>query len=134
MQYIIEILGLHIPNVRWVMLAMILLSMNSAVIGTFAVLRQRALLGDAIAHAILPGICVGFLLSGEKNSVFLLTGAVISGWLSLQAIQYILKNTPIKSDGAIAREQLQRRVHKGGIANKQLQTSNCKQVIVNEQS
>jgi manganese/zinc/iron transport system permease protein len=99
---IIEFFGLHEANVRWVMLGMIFLGINSAVIGAFAFLRQKALTGDAVAHAILPGICIGFLVSGEKNNFWLLLGAVFTGWLALQSINYLIQHTKIKGDGAIA--------------------------------
>lgn len=98
----IEFLGLDNANVRWVMLGMIFLSINSALIGSFAYLRQKALVGDAISHAILPGICIGFLINGQKNVYFLLLGAVFTGWLALQSINYLITHTKIKSDGAIA--------------------------------
>lgn len=98
----IEFLGLDNANVRWVMLGMIFLSINSALIGSFAYLRQKALVGDAISHAILPGICIGFLINGQKNTYFLLLGAIFTGWLALQSINYLINHTKIKSDGAIA--------------------------------
>lgn len=98
----IEFLGLDNANVRWVMLGMIFLGINSALIGSFAYLKQKTLVGDAISHAILPGICIGFLISGQKNTYFLLLGAIFTGWLALQSINYLINYTKIKSDGAIA--------------------------------
>ncbi len=98
----IEFLGLDNANVRWVMLGMIFLGVNSALIGSFAYLRQKALVGDAISHAILPGVCIGFLISGQKNTYVLLLGATFTGWLALQSINYLIQHTKIKSDGAIA--------------------------------
>ena len=89
------------PNVRYVTLGAVLITASSALVGTFTFLSKKSLLGDAIAHAVLPGICLGFLLSGTKNPVYLITGAFITGWLSLQAIQFITTRSRIKEDTAI---------------------------------
>ncbi len=80
----------------------ILLTSSSAVVGTFTFLKKKALVGDAVAHAVLPGICLAFLLSGNKNPVVLMIGAFITGWLSLVLIDVITKKSKIKEDSAIA--------------------------------
>ena len=54
------------PNTRVVLLGASLLGLTSGVIGTFTVLRRRALVGDALAHAALPGICTAYLIVGDK--------------------------------------------------------------------
>jgi manganese/zinc/iron transport system permease protein len=89
------------PNVVYVVLGMIFINSSSALIGTFAFLRKRSLIGDAIAHSLLPGICIGFLFAGEKNVLALLTGAVISGWMSIFLVDYIVNHSRIKQDTAI---------------------------------
>lgn len=89
------------PNVRYVAFGSMLLTASSALVGTFTFLDKRSLLGDAIAHAVLPGICLGFLLSGTKNPVFLISGAFLTGWLSLWCIEQITSRTRIKEDTAI---------------------------------
>lgn len=80
---------------------MILIGSSSAIVGAFTVLRQKSLLGDAIAHSVLPGICFAFIFSGTKHPAILLTGAFITGWLSVISIDYITKNSRIKQDAAI---------------------------------
>jgi manganese/zinc/iron transport system permease protein len=47
--------------------------------GIFLVVRGMGLMGDAISHAILPGIAIGFLLSGSRDSVWMFLGAAIAG-------------------------------------------------------
>ncbi|MFT6845464.1 MAG: manganese/zinc/iron transport system permease protein [Flavobacteriales bacterium] len=89
------------PNVRFVTIGTMLLGSSAALIGCFSYLRKQALVGDAIAHSILPGICLGFLLSGTKNPLALIIGAVISGWISILAIEFITKQSKIKADSAI---------------------------------
>lgn len=80
----------------------ILLTASSAVVGTFTFLKKKALVGDAVAHAVLPGICMAFIISGNKNPLVLIIGAFITGWLSLVIIDGITKKSKIKEDSAIA--------------------------------
>ncbi len=50
------------------MIGTALLGATAGVIGTFAVLRRRALVGDMLSHAALPGICIAFLIIGKPRS------------------------------------------------------------------
>jgi len=101
MQQLIEFLSLSDPNVRFVVLGMVLLGASSGIVGSFTFLRKRALVGDAIAHSVLPGVCLAFMLWGTKNPLVLLVGATATGWLSLLAIDFITARSRIKSDAAI---------------------------------
>jgi manganese/zinc/iron transport system permease protein len=101
MQKLIQFLSLSDPNVRFVVAGCILLTVSSAIVGCFTFLRKRALLGDAVAHSVLPGVCLSFMVAGTKNPFVLLIGAFITGWLSLQAIDFISRNTKLKEDTAI---------------------------------
>ncbi|NEM97866.1 metal ABC transporter permease [Pontibacter burrus] len=88
-------------NIRYVTLGSVLLAASSAVVGCFTLLRKRALVGDAVAHSVLPGVCLAFILSGTKNPLILLVGAFVTGWLSLVSIDYITARSRIKEDTAI---------------------------------
>ena len=46
------------PNIRYVTLGCILLTCSASVVGCFTLLRKKALIGDALAHAVLPGVCL----------------------------------------------------------------------------
>ncbi|MFT6214770.1 MAG: manganese/zinc/iron transport system permease protein [Roseivirga sp.] len=85
-----------------VAVGVMLLTASSAVVGTFTFLRKKALVGDAVAHSVLPGICLAFILSGTKDPVILIIGAFITGWISLVVIDLITKQSKIKEDSAIA--------------------------------
>ncbi|MBW3545852.1 MAG: metal ABC transporter permease [Bacteroidetes bacterium] len=87
-------------NLRYVMLGSLLLAGSSALIGCFTFLRKKALVGDAVAHAVLPGVCLGFLMSGTKNPIYLVIGAFITGWLSVVTLDYITRRSKIKEDTA----------------------------------
>jgi manganese/zinc/iron transport system permease protein len=89
------------PNVRMVTLGTVLLGVSAAIVGTFTFLRKRALVGDAIAHAILPGVCLAFIVTGDKHPLYLLVGAVATGWLSLLSMDYLSSRTKLSTDTAI---------------------------------
>lgn len=89
------------PNVRMVTLGAMLLGISAATVGCFTFLRKRALVGDAIAHAVLPGVCLSFIISGEKNPFGLLLGAVIAGWAALLVMDFMVNQSKLKTDTAI---------------------------------
>lgn len=89
------------PNVVFVVAGTMILGATAAMVGSFSFLRKRALVGDAIAHSILPGVCLAFIFSGSKNPWYLIIGAFISGWISLLLIDAISRTTKLKSDAAI---------------------------------
>jgi len=90
------------PSITWVVLGITLLGIGSAYVGTFSFLDKKALLGDAISHAVLPGICLGFILAGEKNPVYIVTGAFLSGALATFLSSWLKKNTKLSEDTIIA--------------------------------
>lgn len=71
-----------------------------AVIGTYIVLRGMALFGHALAHAILPGVAVGYLLAGN-NQLSLTLGALVAGVLTALGIGAISKGGAVREDTAI---------------------------------
>lgn len=89
------------PNVRYVVLGSILITASSAIVGSFTFLKKKALVGDAVAHAVLPGVCLSFILYGEKNPLVLIIGAFTTGWIALTLIDFISANSKIKEDTAI---------------------------------
>lgn len=101
MNNLLEFLSFSDPNVRFVVLGSVLLGISSAVVGCFTFLRKRALLGDAIAHSILPGICLAFMIFETKNPWVLLSGAAVTGWISVATIDLITRKSKIKPDTAI---------------------------------
>ncbi|MGP1455725.1 MAG: transition metal ABC transporter permease subunit TroC [Treponema sp.] len=89
-------------TLRNVFLGTMLLGMGSGFVGTFAVLRKQSLLGDAVAHAALPGIVIAFMITGSKISLPLLAGAGISGLLGAFFINFIVNTSKLDSDSAQA--------------------------------
>jgi manganese/zinc/iron transport system permease protein len=79
-----------------------LLAASSSVVGAFSYLKGQSLVGDAIAHALLPGVVLAFILGGIRNSSFLILGALISGLLAHYGIGYLENKTKLKSDTAVS--------------------------------
>jgi manganese/zinc/iron transport system permease protein len=86
---------------RNVLLGASLLGVTGGVLGCFALLRRQSLLGDALAHAALPGICVGYLLTRSKDPAPLFVGALVAGLIGSLTILVITRNSRIKQDSAI---------------------------------
>ncbi len=76
------------------------LGVVSGVLGSFAVLRQQSLMGDALSHAALPGVGVAFLLAGRDLEILLL-GAGVSSWIGVMFISAVTRTTRIKQDAAM---------------------------------
>jgi manganese/zinc/iron transport system permease protein len=89
-------------NVLWVLIGSILLGMSASVIGAFAFLRKRSLIGDALAHAALPGVMMAFLLFQTRDPLIMFLGAVTSSFIGFFLIDWLPKNTKIKPDAALA--------------------------------
>jgi manganese/zinc/iron transport system permease protein len=89
-------------NVRYVALGSLLLGATAGAIGCFALLRKRALLGDALAHAALPGVVIGFALTGGKSPLILLIAAMATAWIGALSVSYIAHKSKIKEDTATA--------------------------------
>jgi manganese/zinc/iron transport system permease protein len=90
------------PNTQWILLGCMLLGLSSGVIGSFAYLRKQSLMGDALSHAALPGVCIAFMLSGSKSILLFLIGAAATGIVATFGIGYITRNTRVKQDSALA--------------------------------
>ena len=78
-----------------------LLGASSGIIGAFAVLRKRALTGDALSHASLPGLCIAFLILRERNLTAMLLGALVSGIVGIAIISALGRWTRVKDDASI---------------------------------
>lgn len=85
----------------WIMLSGSLVAINGALLGSFLILRRMALIGDAISHAVLPGIAAAFLLTGTLSSVPTLLGAAAVGLLCSVLIDTIQRRAQVQNDAAI---------------------------------
>lgn len=74
----------------------------AGVIGTFGVLRKRALVGDAAAHATLVGVATALLLTGQRDLAVLLVGGLLSAMVAIVLLVFIRKFTRTRDDAATA--------------------------------
>ena len=105
---VIDVLLLRERNTQLVVLSTAALGLASGLIGTFLLLRRRALVGDVLAHAMLPGIALAFLVmvalgasGGGKSLPVLLLGGAATGLFGLVCVWAITSFTRIKDDAAL---------------------------------
>lgn len=86
---------------RNVLIGATLLGALGGTLGSFALLRRQSLLGDALAHAALPGVCIAYLVTGTKSPLPLFAGALAAGLLGSLLILATVRWSRIKEDSAI---------------------------------
>jgi len=73
----------------WVLLAGVLCAVSASLVGVFVVLRRMSMLGDAISHAVLPGLAAAFFLTGQRSSLPMFVGAVVVGVLTAVFTEWV---------------------------------------------
>ncbi|HWQ92336.1 MAG TPA: metal ABC transporter permease [Clostridia bacterium] len=73
----------------WIILAGVLCAAASALLGSFLVLRKMSMMGDAISHAVLPGLAVAFLITGSRASLPMFLGAAAAGILTALLTEWV---------------------------------------------
>lgn len=79
----------------------VLVGLTCGVLGCFVVLRRMALIGDALSHAVLPGVVVAFLITGSSDIPQLLLGALGAGLLTAVLINVVTRFSRTKEDSSI---------------------------------
>lgn len=102
LELFLEFWSLSDPNVVWVLSGAVLLGSSTGVIGSFLFFRKHSLIGDALAHAALPGVMSAFILFQSRDPLVILGGAVVSSFIGFFFIDYMNKHTKIKEDSALA--------------------------------
>ena len=85
----------------WMISVGALVNTACAVLGCYLVLQRMSLLGDALAHAVLPGLVVAFLLAGSLSLPYMVTGAVIVGLLTAFLTQTLHRFGGVAADAAM---------------------------------
>jgi len=89
------------PNAQWVLLSTLILGAASGIVGCLAYWKRHSLLSDALSHAALPGVVVGFVLAGAKNVPLMIAGAAASALLGAWLVVGIRDHSRVKEDTAM---------------------------------
>ncbi|MDP2599510.1 MAG: iron chelate uptake ABC transporter family permease subunit [Deltaproteobacteria bacterium] len=101
LEQIVRFLRFEDPSLVTSLFGCVLLGAVLSLLGSFMVLRKMSLMGDTLGHAVLPGICVAFMLTGQKALLSTFAGAMISGLLGVLLIGWIVRYSRIKPDAAL---------------------------------
>lgn len=88
-------------NDLYIILTAALVSTSCALLGCYLILRKMAMVGDAISHAVLPGIVLAFLISGSRDSATMLIGAGLIGIATTFLIEFLHKKARLQTDASI---------------------------------
>ncbi|MDX1629177.1 MAG: metal ABC transporter permease [Fulvivirga sp.] len=88
-------------NSLQIILAGSLVAISCGLLGCFLILRRMAMVGDAISHAVLPGIVIAFLITGSKESITMLIGAGIIGVITTFLIEFFHSKGKLQTDASI---------------------------------
>lgn len=89
------------PSVRYALIGSLLLGISCGSLGSFIVVRKMALVGDALSHAVLPGVALGFLWNSTKDPVAIFIGATVAGLIGTTMVTWIKETTRLKEDSAL---------------------------------
>ena len=78
-----------------------LVAVNSGITGSFMVLRKLSMIGDAISHAVLPGIIIAYMIAGHRENFFFLFGAAFMGVFVTLMIDWFNKKGRLPTDASI---------------------------------
>ena len=89
------------PSLRNALAGSMLLGICCGLMGAFLVVRKLSLLGDALSHAVLPGVALGFLWNMSKDPLAIFVGATLAGLLGAGTVQLLRATTRHKEDAAL---------------------------------
>lgn len=85
----------------WIIITGFLVASSTGMLGNLLLLRKMSMMGDALSHAVLPGIVIAYLISGSRASLPLLLGAIIMGVLTTFLIQFFSSKGKMQGDAAM---------------------------------
>lgn len=88
-------------NAFYIILTGSLVAVSCGLLGCYLILRRMAMVGDAISHAVLPGIVIAFLISGSRDSGIMLLGAGILGVFTTFLIEFFHTKGRLQTDASI---------------------------------
>jgi manganese/zinc/iron transport system permease protein len=88
-------------NAFLIILTGTLIAISCGLLGSFLILRKMAMIGDAISHAVLPGIVLAFFFSGQREGIAIIIGAGLLGILATVIIDYLSNRVKLQNDASI---------------------------------
>ena len=85
----------------WIVITGVLICLACALPGTFLMLNRQSMLGDGISHAVLPGLAIAFLMTGSRDILPMVLGAVIAGVLTAVLSQAVQRLGQVESGAAL---------------------------------
>lgn len=85
----------------WIIAIAVTCGLACALPGCFLLLRRMSLMGDALSHAVLPGIAVGFLLTNSRANIVMFLGAVVAGLLTAYFTQWLRRHGRVNTGAAM---------------------------------
>lgn len=85
----------------WIILTGCMVAIPCALLGSFLMLRKMVMIGDAISHAVLPGIVISYLIIQDLSSIWLIFGASLTGMIATILIEFFKKKARLQNDTSI---------------------------------
>jgi manganese/zinc/iron transport system permease protein len=98
---VMQFFSLQDPSVRYALAGAACLGICCGLLGSFILVRRLALVGDALSHAVLPGVALGFLWNLTKDPIAIFIGATVAGLLGTVTLNLIRETTAIREDSAL---------------------------------
>lgn len=85
----------------WLLIIGCLVAVPCSIVGSFLVLRKSVMISDAIAHAVLPGIVIAYIISESLNGIAIFIGASVFGILTTFLIETLSRKSFVQKDASI---------------------------------
>jgi manganese/zinc/iron transport system permease protein len=89
------------PIAFWIVATGLLVNVSGALLGNYLVLRRLSMLGDAISHAVLPGLAISFLVAQVRSPWAMMLGALAAGLVTVLLTELIRKYAKVAEDAAM---------------------------------
>lgn len=91
-----------LPSTWYILVSALFLSMSSSILGSILFHRRQALIGDVIAHSVLPGVCIAFLFFQQKQLLWFLIGGSTTAFAATYFVQYLHRKKVLSEDILLA--------------------------------
>lgn len=85
----------------WIIIIGILAAVSCALLGNFLVLRRMSMMGDAISHAVLPGLAIAYLVTHSRTSIVMFVGAAVAGLMTVLLTEWICRRGKVDRGAAM---------------------------------